>query len=141
MSNSSLGRRLDLALLALSLASQGEAVQYDREIVSSSVDVRKEPPRPDLDVERWSLRAERLVEALEHVAAGTTLNPEMPVSQLKKVMRQYAGRASGFVAFAECTTVDRVVQARTALGVDPETGLPKPKPLTSRELPGSSSCG
>jgi hypothetical protein len=135
MPNSSLGRRLDLALLALQLAPQGAAVQYDKEVVSHSPDVRREPPRPDLDVEGWSLRAERLVEALEHIAAGTTLSPDTPINSLKKVMRQYAGRAAGFVAFAECTTVDRVIQARTALGVDPETGLPKPKPLTSRELP------
>lgn len=135
MPNSSLGRRLDLALLALQLAPQGEAVQYDREVVSSSSDVKKEPPRVDLDVEGWNLRAERLVEALEHIVSGLSLNPDPSLSQLKGAMRQYAGRAAGFVAYAECTTVDRVVQARTALGVDPETGLPKPKPLTSRELP------
>jgi hypothetical protein len=135
MPNSSLGRRLDLALLALQLAPQGEAVRYDREVVSSSPDVRKEPPRVDLDVDGWNLRAERLVEALEHIVSGLSLNPDPSLNHLKGAMRQYAGRSAGFVAFAECTTVDRIVQARTALGVDPETGLPKPKPLTSRELP------
>lgn len=135
MQNPSLGRRLDLALLALQLAPQGEAVQYDREVVSSSTDVKREPPKPDLDIEAWCLRAERLVRSLEHVAQGVSLNPEPSITQLKQAMRQYAGRPAGFVAFAELTTVDRVIQARTALGVDPETGLPKPKPLTSRELP------
>jgi hypothetical protein len=135
MPNTSLRRRLDSALLALQLASQGQAVQYDKVIVSSSPDKKTTPDPVDETFSEWADRASRLVWVLEGVVAGCQLSLPSSASDLKNRVRTYPGRAAGWVAFAECTTVERVVAARTALGVNPEDGLPKPKALTSRELP------
>lgn len=129
-----LGRRLDQALLALQLAPQGSAVNYSQDVVSPSPTKSKEPPSPDMSAEVWAHRAEQLVTALESMIGGEPLH-DLSLSVLKSALRPLAGHATGFAAYSLGTSVDRVTKARTAMGVDPETGLPKPRALTSRELP------
>lgn len=135
MPETTLGRRLDAALIALRLAPQGSAIDYSGEIVSSTPDKKVEPPAPDLSAEVWANKAQQLVLAIEEVLEGEPVRPTLSLSALKNALRPLAGHSSGFAAYSLGERVLRVVQARTALGVDPETGLPKPRALTSCELP------
>lgn len=128
------GQRIDRALLTLTLAPQGSAVDYSREPVSSTPS--KTTPPADVDREALDLAqyADEVATTLERAADGQPLrNPSLRA--LKSAVRPFAGRSSGFVAFALCTTPERVEAARAAIGRDAETGLSKGRPLTSRELP------
>jgi hypothetical protein len=131
----SLGRRLDAALIQLALAPQGSATDYSREVVSSTPDKKKEPPLPDLSADVWSDKAQQLVSTIEELLGGELARPSMSLRDLKDAVRPLAGHSSGFVAYSLGERLERVEQARVALGADPTTGLPKPRALTSREVP------
>lgn len=130
----SLGRRLDQALLTLQLEQQGSAVDYSREVVSETPTKKKEPPTPDMDPDAAAGLAEQFVVSLERFVDGDPWEPRS-LAALKQAVRPLAGRASGVVAYLLGEDVQRVSAARAALNADPDTGLPKDKPLTSREIP------
>jgi hypothetical protein len=140
MQRRSVGRRLDAALLALSLRAQGPAVDFSRERVSGTPERSPAPPRLDLEADRWASLFELVVSQLERGERTTS------IPDLMTAVRPFAGYRSSFLAFALSEPVERVEHARAALGVDGEAGLPTLPPLTSRELParwraGSLSAG
>lgn len=85
------------------------------------------------DLELWQRRIERLATALESVvepsAPTTTRRLE---SELRAVIRMYAGYPSAFVARAEDVPEEAVRRVRAALGQTQSHGLSQGKPLTAR---------
>jgi hypothetical protein len=125
------GRRIDRGLLALRLASQGSAVDYAREVVSSTPEKSAAPPDVDLTADIWTSIVVQFVTRLEGYAAGERDSLAMTRREIRDAVRMLPGYSSGFVAHALGEPVDRVRETRAVLGVDPDTGLSKPKPLTA----------
>lgn len=136
MTHLTLGQRLDRVLLHLQFAAQGPAISYDREVVTSSPEKATEPPTPDMEYVDLRRRARQLVQAYEsYVRYGEGLALDVRESDLRPILRVYAGRRPEEVAHAESCAPGLVRRARANIGQDPETGLPKPRALTSREVP------
>lgn len=132
-----LGQRLDRVLLRLQFAAQGPAISYDREVVTSSPETRTEPPIPDMESADLRRRARQLVEQYEATVRTGDVASLLDVreSDLRPILRAYAGRRPEEVAHAESCGPGLVRRARANLGQDPETGLPRARALTSCEVP------
>lgn len=131
-----IGTRLDAALLSLQLQAQGPAVDATKDRVNGSKPSTQAPPDFGNEHATWLDRAERLVEGIVAVVQGAK-GParRKTASELRAVIRTYEGRPVIYVAFHEGCSTDLVEKVRTSCGLETTTGFRRPTALTSRELP------
>lgn len=128
-----IGTRLDAALLTLQLQAQGPAVDPSRDLVDSGKPTTQRPPDYGNDHAVWLERAERLVDAMVASLRQPEARRQKTLSEVRSVIRTYEGRDHVYVAYHEHCSVRTVERARAALGLD-SLGFKVAKPLTSREF-------
>lgn len=131
-----IGTRLDAALLSLQLQAQGPAVDATKDRVNGSKPSTQPPPDFGNEHAVWLERAERLVEG---IVAGlrqpTATGARKTARELRDVIRGYEGRTVVYVAYHEGCSPDLVEKVRASCGLEPTTGFRRLAALTSREIP------
>lgn len=128
-----IGTRLDAALLALQLQAQGPAVDTTRDLVDSGKPTTQRPPDYGDDQAVWLERAERLVDEIVAQLEAPKARRQKTLAEVRSVIRSYEGRDNVYVAYHEHCSTKTVERARGTLGLDSH-GFKVPKPLTSRDL-------
>jgi hypothetical protein len=129
-----IGTRLDAALLALQLQAQGPAVDPTKDQVDTGKSTSQAPPDYGSEHAAWLDRAERLVEGIADVVRGAQPKTRKTAPELRAVIGTYEGRPAIYVAYHEGCSVELVYKVRAARGQD-ELGFRRPAPLTAREVP------
>jgi hypothetical protein len=133
-----LGRRLDKALLRMSMFAEGASVDFRKDVISTGKTTSSAPTNYQPLASEWETRAERLVDSMEAAAeaysTGTEAVQRKSTADLRRVMHTYEGRDIVYVAYHEGCSTDLVRKTRTAMGLD-LMGFRKLKPLTTRTLP------
>lgn len=140
------GQRIDKALLALLGRANGATVDFSKGGLGTSISGSKPrsqaPPNFASEYAEWLDRAERLALALEgDVGGDSAVRPKSTTKTLSPVIREYEGRSPEFIAFVEKCSVALVRKVRVEKGLNPVTGERAERPHTSRELPTEYATG
>ena len=132
------GTRLDAALLALQLQAAGPALDFTKDRVTTSQQPSGRPPDYGDEHAAWLERAERLVEGI--CASLSSPEQRKPIAELHQAIWSYEGRSAVYVAYHEHCSIDTVRRVRQRKGLD-DHGFRKPAALTSRVIPAETGVG